>query len=97
MLFVDWWFSVNVDPLICGNEKQRCVIMGTGSAMGKNRSTQRQTKPKTLEQKQPGRLTSVLQRLKLLEVVPGMSESLQTSDMESFVIHLRIYRDVTYS
>lgn len=23
MLFVDGWFSVNVDPLICGNEKQR--------------------------------------------------------------------------
>lgn len=35
MLFVDGWFSVNVDPLICGNEKQRCVIMGTGSAVGK--------------------------------------------------------------
>lgn len=66
--------------------------------MGKNRSTQRQTKPKTLEQKQPGRLTFVLQRLNLLEVVvPGMSELLQTSDMESFVIHFRIYRDVTYS
>ena len=55
MLFVDGWFSVNVDPLICGNEKQRCVIMGTGSAVGKNRSTKRQTKLKTLEQNQPRR------------------------------------------
>lgn len=77
MLFVDGWFSVNVDPLICGNEKQRCVIMGTGSAVGKNRSTKRQTKLKTLEQNQPRRLTFVLQRLRLLEEeVTGMSESL---------------------
>jgi hypothetical protein len=35
MLLVDGRFSVNVDPLICGNEKQRGVIMGTSSAMGK--------------------------------------------------------------
>ena len=64
---------------------------------GKNRSTERQTKLKTLEQKHPRRLTFVLQRLKLLEEVPGMSELPQTSDMESFVIHLRIYRDVANS
>lgn len=35
MLFVDGWFSVNVDSLICGNEKQRWVIMGTSSETGK--------------------------------------------------------------
>lgn len=48
MLFVDGWFSVNVDPLICGNEKQRCVIMGTSSEMekkkkAKTKSNNRQT------------------------------------------------------
>lgn len=35
VLLVDGWFSVNVDPLICGNEKQRCVITGATSEMGK--------------------------------------------------------------
>lgn len=42
MLFVDGWFSVNVDPLICGNEKQRCVIMGTSSEMEKTNKTKQQ-------------------------------------------------------
>lgn len=51
MLFVDGWFSVNVDPLICGNEKQRCVIMGTSSVIGNNKTTKGQNKQKTLAQK----------------------------------------------
>lgn len=40
MLFVDGRLSVNVDPLICGNEKQRCVIMGTSSEMEKKKTKQ---------------------------------------------------------
>lgn len=51
MLFVDGWFSVNVDPLICGNEKQRCVVMGTSSVMRNKQPTKAQNKQKTLEQK----------------------------------------------
>jgi hypothetical protein len=35
MLFVDGWFSINVDPLICGNEKQSCVIMRINSVTSK--------------------------------------------------------------
>ena len=51
MLFVDGWFSVNVDPLICGNEKQKVCDYGEPSTDGKNRSTKRQTKLKILQQK----------------------------------------------
>lgn len=97
MLFVDGWFSVNVDPLICGNEKQRCVIMGTSSEMEEkqnktNKGTTGKRKselnPKTLKQKQPRKPTFVLQRLSTLGGKDHRNDpDLYRGNVEAFVIH----------
>lgn len=57
VLFVDGWFSVNVDPLICGNEKQRCVIMGTSSEM------EEKTKQNKTKEQQANERVNHIQRL----------------------------------
>lgn len=43
MLFVDWWFSINVDTLICENEKQKKVNMKTTSDADKDYSNTKTT------------------------------------------------------
>jgi len=45
MLFVDWWFSVNVDTLICEIEKQKNRNMKTTSVVHKDNANTTTDRP----------------------------------------------------
>lgn len=77
MLFVDGWFSVNVDPLICGNKKQRWVIMGTCSAMGKTDQPRGKQTERLLNKNNPERWLFCITKIEVTkEEITEMSELL---------------------